>query len=107
METWYRKTLGAGVAASAPSLRIQAVFPSIFVANGQPSAMAVFSRYDRGTNEVTAYFSPAACELAALFGAQPCGKPPGDGIGLLVGNSRSWGMFFPERAPRRRTPATN
>ena len=107
METWYRKTLGAGVEASAPSRRIQAMFPSIFVANGQPTAMAVFSRYDRNTDEVTAYFSPGACELAALFGAKPCDKPAGDGIGLLVGAARSWGVFFPERVRRRPTHAKN
>ena len=83
------------------------MFPSLFVAAGQPTAMAVFSRYDRSTDEMTAYFSPAACELAALFGAKPCGKPPGDGIGLLVGAARSWGIYFPERVQRRPTLAKN
>lgn len=100
METWYRKTLGDGVAASAPSLRIQRLFPSLFADSGQPSSMAVFSRHDRTVNEVTAYFSPQAVGLAALFGASPCEKPPSDGIGLLVGHSRSWEILFPERKRR-------
>ena len=107
METWYRKTLGDGVAASAPSLRIQRLFPPLFAASGQPSSMAVFARHDREANRVTAYFSPRAAELAALFGAEPCGKPSSEGIGLLVGDARSWAIFFPDRAQRRRTLATN
>jgi hypothetical protein len=100
METWYRKTLGNGAAAFAPSLRIQKLFPPLFAASGQPSNMAVFSRYDRKANEVTAYFSPRACQLAALFSAIPCEKPSSDGIGLLVGDARSWEIFFPDRKRR-------
>jgi hypothetical protein len=100
METWYCRTLGDGVAASAPSLRIQKMFAPLFAASGQPVGMAVFSRYDRGANQVTAYFSPGASRLAALFSARPCEKPPSDGIGLLVGNARSWGIFFPDRKRR-------
>jgi len=100
METWHRKTLGDGAAALAPSRRIQQLFPPMFAASGQPSSMAVFSRHDRKANEVTAYFSPRASRLAALFGAVPCDKPPSDGIGLLVGDARSWEIFFPERKRR-------
>lgn len=100
METWYRKALGDGAAAFAPSLRIQQMFSPMFAASGQPSSMAVFSRHDRKANEVTAYFSPRASMLAALFRAQPCEKPSGDGIGLLVGDARSWAIFFPERKRR-------
>jgi hypothetical protein len=96
METWYRKRLGDEAAA----LRIQQLFSPMFAASGQPAAMAVFSRYDRQANETTAYFSPRASRLAALFDATPCGKPPSDGIGLLVGAARSWEIFFPERKRR-------
>jgi len=63
VETWYRKTLGDGAAASAPSLRIQQLFPPLFAAAGQPSSMAVFARHDRKADRVTAYFSPRAAEL--------------------------------------------
>ena len=100
METWYCKTLGDGVAAFAPSLRIQKMFSPMFAASGQPSSMAVFSRHDRKANQVTAYFSPRASMIAALFGAKPCDKPSSDAIGLLVGDARSWEIFFPERKRR-------
>ena len=96
METWYRKRLGDEAAA----LRIQKMFSPMFAASGQPPAMAVFSRHDRQAKETTAYFSPRASRLAALFDATPCDKPPGDGIGLLVGAARSWEIFFPERKRR-------
>jgi hypothetical protein len=100
METWFCKTLGDSAAASAPSLRIQKLFSPMYAASGQPAGMAVFARHDRKANRVTAYFSPRACHLAALFSAVPCDKPPSDGIGLLVGNARSWEIFFPERKRR-------
>jgi len=96
METWYRKRLGDEAAA----LRIQNMFSPLFAASGQPPGMAVFSRHDRHANETTAYFSPSASRLAALFDATPCDKPPSDGIGLLVGAARSWEIFFPERKRR-------
>ena len=100
MATWHCKKLGGGAAASAPSNRIQQLFAPMFLACGQPSDMAVFSRHDRNANEVTAYFSPGASRLAALFNAQPCDKPPGDGIGLLVGDARCWEILFPDRKRR-------
>ena len=93
METWYRKRLGDEAAA----LRIQKMFSPIFAASGRPAAMAVFSRHDRKANRVTAYFSPRAVELAALFGASPCDKPPSEGIGLLVGAPSCWEIHFPDR----------
>jgi hypothetical protein len=100
METWYYKVLGDGAAAFAPSHRIQNLFLPMYVASDQPSSMAVFSRYDREANEVTAYFSPGASKLAVLFNAKPCEKPSGDRIGLLVGGAQSWDMFFPDRKRR-------
>ena len=96
METWYRKRLGDEAAA----LRIQKMFSPMFAASGQPAAMAVFSRHDREAKATTAYFSPRAFRLAALFDATPCDKPPSEGIGLLVGAARSWEIFFPERKRR-------
>jgi hypothetical protein len=100
MQRWHSKVLGDRASAFAPSVRIQELFPPLFAAAGQPSSMAVFTRHDRGANAVIAYFSPAALELAALFKAQPCEKPPGDGIGLLVGDSHCWKILFPDQ-PRR------
>ena len=73
------------------------MFLPMFVAAGQPSRMAVFSRYDRRANLVTAYFSPGAAKLATFFDAKPCDKPPSEGIGLLVGDARCWEIYFPAR----------
>jgi hypothetical protein len=98
MGTWHCKVLGRGPAASAPSRRIQEMFPPLFTASGQPPDMAVFSRSE--ANQVTAYFSPRASRLATLFGAKPCDKPPSDRIGLLVGDARCWAIFFPDRKRR-------
>ena len=100
MEQWHSKALGNGVASAAPSTRIQKMFSPAFVASGLRSDMAVFSRYDVRTDVVTAYFSPGAAHLAALFGATPCDKPAGDDLGLLVGPSRCWEIHFPERRRR-------
>ena len=97
METWRCKALGDGASALAPSSRIQQMFRPLFMASGRPSSMAVFSRYDRRANLVTAYFAPGAARLAAFFDAKPCAKPAGDGIGLLVGDARCWEIYFPDR----------
>ena|SRR3981081_1624704 len=100
MNTWHSKALGDGVTALAPSRRIQEMFLPMFAASGQPTDMAVFSRYDLKTNVATVYFSPRAANLATFFGAKPCEKPASEGIGLLVGDARCWGMFFPDRKRR-------
>jgi hypothetical protein len=98
METWRCKALGSGAAAFAPSRRIQEMFLPLFTASGQPSDMAVFTRSE--ANQLTVYFSPRASRLATLFGATPCEKPPGERIGLLVGDARCWTIFFPDRKRR-------
>jgi hypothetical protein len=97
METWRSKALGNGAAALAPSMRIQQMFPPIFMASGRPASMAVFSHYDRRAKKLTAYFAPGAARLAAFFDAKPCAKPPAEGIGLLVGDARCWEIYFPDR----------
>jgi hypothetical protein len=92
MEAWRSRALGDAAAA-----RIQQMFRPMFAAAGRPPRMAVFSRYDRRVNLVTAYFSPGASQLAAFFDAQPCAKPPSAGTGLLVGDARCWEIYFPDR----------
>jgi hypothetical protein len=92
MDTWHSRALGEAAAA-----RVQQMFRPMFLAAGRPPRMAVFSRYDRRANLVTAYFSPGATALAAFFDAQPCAKPRGEGIGLLVGDPRCWEIHFPDR----------
>jgi len=99
MEFWYSKELGDGIMASMPSDEIQEAFLKSFVAAGEPLNMAVFTRYEsegRLHCEVTAYFSPAAADVAKAFDAEPCEKPSRTGLGLLAGDERSWSMLFPE-----------
>ena len=57
-------------------------------AAGNPLHMVVFSREDPETNIITAYFSPSAHTLAALFNATPCEKPSPDGLTFLVAKPR-------------------
>jgi hypothetical protein len=97
METWRSKPLGDGAGALAPSMRIQQMFRPMFTASGRPAGMAVFAHHDRRADRVTAYFSPGASRLAAFFRAEPCDKPPSEGIGLLVGDARCWEICFPDR----------
>lgn len=92
METWHSRALG-----ESGSARVQQMFRPMFMASGRPSEMAVFSRYDPRTHRVIAYFAPGATRLAAFFDAQPCAKPAGEGIGLLVGDARCWEIYFPDR----------
>lgn len=64
--------------ASMPSAEIEKIFLSMFEAAGKPVDMAVFTRYEsegRLHCEVTAYFSPAAAEVAKALDAQSCEKP--------------------------------
>ena len=99
MEFWYSKELGDGIMASMPSDEIQEAFLKSFIAAGRPLNMAVFTRYEsegRLYCEVTAYFSPAAADVAKAFGAEPCEKPSRTGLGLLAGDERSWSTLFPE-----------
>ncbi len=100
MDTWYSKELGDAIMASMPSDEIEEVFQQLFVAAGKPINMAVFTRQEsegRLHCEVTAYFSPAAKEVANAFDTQPCEKPTHQDLGLLAGDKLSWSVLFPER----------
>ena len=99
MDTWYSKELGDGIMASMPSDEIESMFLRLFTTMGKPLDMAVFTRLEsegRLHCEVVAYFSPAAKEIALAFDAEPCEKPFQAGLGLLVGDKRSWSKLFPE-----------
>ncbi len=99
MELWYSKELGDGMMASMPSDEIREAFLKSFIAAGRPVNMAVFTRYEsegRLHCEATAYFSPAAADVAKVFDAEPCEKPSRAGLGLLAGDERSWPALFPE-----------
>lgn len=94
MSTWFRKDLGNGADAFAPTREMQTAFMTSLVAHPEPRPQwAMFSRYDLAADNVEVYFTPAAAGLAAQFGATPCAKPVlnefsmsllcGEGDGLL------------------------
>jgi len=96
MNTWYRKDLGDGIAAFGPTKTIQDAFIKLAELQGLSSDLAVFSKYDLQSNNVTVYFTPSAKLLAEDFNAKPCEKPtPQDHLSLLVGDARSWEVHFP------------
>jgi len=100
MTSWFRKSLGDGMTAAEPSAEIENAVLPLFVAAGKPPDMAVFTLYDsegRLQCEVTAFFSPAAAHLAAMFEAEPCTKPLRQGLDLLAGDPRCWQKIFEER----------
>lgn len=99
MQTWFSKSLGDGMTAYEPSDEVEKAFLPLYAAAGKPVDMAVFTRFDsegRLQCEVTAFFSPAAAEVARSVGAAPCMPPPRDGLILLIGDIGSWGALFPE-----------
>jgi len=99
MTSWFAKSLGDGMTASELSDEIEKAFLPLFVAAGRPPDMAVFTRYDsegRLQCEATAFFSPAAAHLAAMFDAEPCTKPSREGLDLLAGDPQCWEQIFGE-----------
>ena len=99
MESWYLISLGDGMIAPTPSAEIEEAFLPVYSAMGKPAEMAVFMRPEsegRLHCEVIAYFSPAAREVAKVFGARPCAKPMRSGLGLLAGDPGCWAVLFPE-----------
>ena len=100
MESWYSKELGDAITASMPSAEIEQAFERVFVTAGKPLNMAVFTRQESEGHlhcEVTAYFSPAAKDIAQAFHAQPCAKPALSNLALLAGDTLAWSILFPEK----------
>lgn len=100
MESWYSKKLGDAITASMPSAEIEQAFKQVFVTAGKPLNMAVFTRQEsegRLHCEVTAYFSPAAKDVAQAFDAQPCAKPELGNLMLLAGDTLVWSILFPDK----------
>lgn len=98
MKPWYSKSLGDGMWAPMVCVEIEEKFQPIFESAGKPAGMAVFARREEGNVhcEVTAYFSPAAQDVAALFGALPCAQPAREGLELLEGDESCWSVLFSE-----------
>ena len=100
MESWYSKELGDAITASLPAAEIEHAFERVFSTAGKPPHMAVFTRQESDRRlhcEVTAYFSPAAKEVAQAFDAQPCAKPALGNLALLAGDTLAWSILFPEK----------
>ena len=94
---WTSKDLGDGGEAFTPTNQIQEAYLALAKVRNLPVDFAVFSHYDLRRNVVTAYFTPSAKELGAIFGATPCDKPANrEGFALSVGDMRVWGLLFPE-----------
>ncbi len=99
MRTWFSKKLGDGMTAYGPLEQIEEAFQPLFAAAGEPVDMAAFTRHDsegRLHCEVTAYFSPAAAEVARICDAEPCARPARWGLDLLAGDQGCWAVLFPE-----------
>lgn len=92
MDTWHSLDLGAS-RASDPARDIREAWLKQASANAQQGSSdpgnAVFKLGK------TAYFTPAAADLAAVFKASPCDKPARDGVGLLAGDARARAIHFP------------
>lgn len=104
MTSWYRLDLGDGAQAFQPSGRILDAWLAASVkSGGLPYDHAVFSRNDLRENMVTAYFSPAAADLAAMLDATPCDPPLRDErLGLLAGDVRAWNLLFTDQSLNKR-----
>lgn len=96
MEYWYSKSLGDGMWAPTACAEIEEKFQPLFEAAGKPVSMAVFVRREEGSLhcEVTAFFSPAAADVAKAIEASPCIKPAREGLNLLAGSDDCWSVLF-------------
>jgi hypothetical protein len=88
MQYWHSKSLGDGMWAHIPSDEIRQLFQPLFEAAGKPAEMAVFTRHETGNLhcEWTAYFSPAAADIAKAVEANLCTRPARAGLNLLAGS---------------------
>ncbi len=103
--SWFRLDLGNGVAALAPTRKIQEAFIAIMVVSGAPRPeRALFSRYDLAADNVEIYFTPSVSDLAVSFGAYPCSRPALNeySMGLLCGDAGSLAFHFPEHPIHQR-----
>jgi hypothetical protein len=97
MNTWYRLSLGDGMIAATPSAEIEEKFDRAFPASQRRPEAAVFTRPESEGRlywEISAYFSPAAGDLAVEFAAEPCRKPERTGLALLAGGAEAWELLF-------------
>lgn len=97
---WHSLDLGDAIMVNEPIEQIRKVFEEIVSQNSISPDVAIFTRNDsegRLHCQVTAYFSPAANQIAKLFDAIPCQKPNRDNLDLLAGHETCWEVLFPEK----------
>ena len=97
--SWYSLILGDAMMAHQPLEQIREVFDQFVRKNGCSIELAIFTRNEsegRLHCEVTAYFSPAASEIAKLFKATPCQKPSRDNLDLFAGDENCSAVLFPQ-----------
>lgn len=97
---WHSLDLGDAIMANEPMEQIRKAFEEIVSQNSISPDAAIFTRNDsegRLHCQVTAYFSPAANQIAKLFDAIPCQKPSRDNLDLLAGRETCWEVLFPEK----------
>ncbi|HRJ76521.1 MAG TPA: hypothetical protein PLX90_11010 [Anaerolineales bacterium] len=98
--TWHALDLGDAIMAHEPMEQICKAFEEFVSQNSISPDFAIFTRNDsegRLHCQVTAYFSPAAIQIAKLFNAVPCAKPSRDNLDLLAGRENCWKVLFPEK----------
>lgn len=89
MTGWFVVNLGDAMLAQDALVDVQLHFDRVYQAAGCPPDMALFMRHvsDRRLHcEVLVYLSPAAADVAAELGAEPCAPPAPEGLDLLAGN---------------------
>lgn len=97
MTSWYSKRLEDAIIAQTELDLIETIFAEKYQKAARPPEMAVFTRYDAEGGlhcKVTAYFSPAAKDIARRIGAKPCPRPHASLLELFVGEEESWSVLF-------------
>ena len=104
MSQWFRKDLGNGMYAQAPTREMQTAFMQVFLRVPVGSGRAMFSRYDLASDNVEVYFTPEAADVALQFNATPCSKPDVSElrISLLCGDGHDIAIHFPEQSRNNR-----
>ncbi|HEX7374567.1 MAG TPA: hypothetical protein VF277_06305 [Steroidobacteraceae bacterium] len=94
MPDWYALELGDLLTAQVTLDEIRSAVMSGASPDARP-ASAVFTRREAGDLHcrVSAYFSPAASDIARRFGAQPCTRPGRRGLELHAGPDSSWDLL--------------
>ncbi|HJV25943.1 MAG TPA: hypothetical protein VJ673_09650 [Aromatoleum sp.] len=87
MEQWFAANLGDAMFAGEALEHVSA----LFAAQERNATTAVLMRHEnigRLHCELVLYFPPELADLAASVGAEPCGRPALDGLGVAAGSPR-------------------